>query len=33
VLVAHTDEEHVSLAELHAAVDHYVTIASALLRR
>ena len=31
VLVAHTDEEHVRIAELHAAVDHYVTLAKRLL--
>jgi len=31
--VAHTADEHVSIAELHAAVDHYVTIARELLRR
>lgn len=30
-LVAHTDEEHVSLAELHAAVDAYVRLARACL--
>src|SRR5262249_44736188 len=29
--VAHTADEHVSLAELHAAVDHHVTLARALL--
>ncbi|MEE2638503.1 MAG: M20/M25/M40 family metallo-hydrolase [Acidobacteriota bacterium] len=31
VLVAHTDEEHVEIAELQAAVGHYVEIAKALL--
>lgn len=31
--VAHTADEHVSIAELHAAVDHYVAIASELLQR
>jgi acetylornithine deacetylase len=31
--VAHTAEEHVSIAELHAAADHYVTIARELLGR
>ena len=31
--VAHTAEEYVSIAELHAAVDHYVGIARALLSR
>ncbi len=31
--VAHTADEHVSIAELHAAVDHYVAIASDLLQR
>ena len=31
--VAHTADEHVSIAELHAAVDHYVAIAKDLLRR
>jgi acetylornithine deacetylase len=30
--VAHTADEHVSLAELNASVDHYVTLARALLR-
>jgi len=29
--VAHTAEEFVSIAELHAAVGHYVTIARHLL--
>ena len=29
--VAHTAEEYVSVAELHAAADHYVTLARALL--
>jgi acetylornithine deacetylase len=29
--VAHTADEHVSIAELHAAADHYVTLARALL--
>jgi len=29
--VAHTAEEYVSIAELHAAVDHYITIARHLL--
>ena len=33
VLVAHTDEEYVEIAELEAAVDHYVRIAKALLGR
>jgi acetylornithine deacetylase len=33
VLVAHTDEEHVALAELDEAVDRYVRIASTLLSR
>src|SRR5262249_44292632 len=31
VHVAHTAEEYVSITELNAAVDHYVTIARALL--
>ena len=31
VLVAHTDEEHVQIAELEAAVSHYVTLAKTLL--
>ncbi len=31
--VAHTDHEHVAIAELHQAVDQYVTIAKALLAR
>jgi acetylornithine deacetylase len=31
--VAHTAEEFVSIADLHAAVGHYVTIARELLRR
>lgn len=31
--VAHTDHEHVAITELHEAVDHYVTIAKALLAR
>jgi acetylornithine deacetylase len=31
--VAHTADEFVSIAELHAAVDHYVAIARELLRR
>jgi acetylornithine deacetylase len=30
--VAHTADEHVSIAELHAAADHYVTLARELLR-
>jgi acetylornithine deacetylase len=30
---AHTADEHVSIAELHAAADHYVTLARALLSR
>jgi acetylornithine deacetylase len=30
---AHTADEHISVAELHAAVDHYVTIARDLLNR
>jgi acetylornithine deacetylase len=30
---AHTADEHVSIAELHAAVDHYVTLARTLLGR
>ena len=30
--VAHTADESVSIAELHAAVDHYVTIAKHLLQ-
>ena len=29
--VAHTADEYISIAELHAAVDGYVTIARALL--
>jgi acetylornithine deacetylase len=29
--VAHTADEYVSVAELHAAVDHYITLARALL--
>jgi acetylornithine deacetylase len=33
VHLAHTADEHVSIAELHAAADHYVTIARELLRR
>jgi acetylornithine deacetylase len=33
VHLAHTAEEHVSIRELHAAADHYVTIARELLRR
>ena len=33
VLVAHTAEEHVRVDELHAAIEHYVTIANILLRR
>jgi acetylornithine deacetylase len=33
VLVAHTDEEHVALAELEEAVDRYVRIATTLLSR
>ena len=32
VHVAHTDDEHVSIAELHAAVDLYVGLAETLLR-
>ena len=31
--VAHTADEHVSIDELHAAADHYVTIAQELLQR
>jgi len=31
--VAHTDDEHVSIDELHAAADHYVSIARELLSR
>jgi acetylornithine deacetylase len=31
--VAHTADEHVSIAELHAAVDHYVAIARRLLSK
>ncbi|MDE3154594.1 MAG: M20/M25/M40 family metallo-hydrolase [Acidobacteriota bacterium] len=31
--VAHTDHEHVAIAELNEAVDHYVTIARELLAR
>jgi acetylornithine deacetylase len=31
-LVAHTDDEHVELAELHAAVDTYVRIVAALMK-
>lgn len=31
--VAHTAEEHVSIDELHAAADHYVSIARQLLNR
>jgi acetylornithine deacetylase len=31
--LAHTADEHVSIRELHAAADHYVTIARELLRR
>ena len=30
-LVAHTDDEHLSLSELHAAVDAYERLARALL--
>jgi len=30
---AHTADEYVSIAELHAAADHYVTLAKELLRR
>jgi acetylornithine deacetylase len=30
--LAHTADEHVSIAELHAAVDHYVTLAHMLLQ-
>ena len=33
VHVAHTAEEFVSIAELHAAVEHYQAIAAALLER
>ena len=33
VHVAHTAEEFVSIAELHAAVEHYVTIARHLLNQ
>jgi acetylornithine deacetylase len=33
VRVAHTDDEHVDIADLHAAVDHYVSLATALLAR
>jgi acetylornithine deacetylase len=33
VLVAHTDDEHVSIDALHAAVDHYARIAATLLAR
>jgi acetylornithine deacetylase len=33
VRVAHTADEFVSVAELRAAVDHYTTIAAALLQR
>jgi acetylornithine deacetylase len=29
--LAHTADEHVSIAELHAAADHYATLARALL--
>ena len=32
VHVAHTAEEFVSIAELHAAVDHYISIAKHLLQ-
>ena len=31
ILVAHTDDEHLSLAELHAAIDSYERLARALL--
>ena len=31
--VAHTADEFVSIAELHAAVEHYQAIAAALLRQ
>jgi acetylornithine deacetylase len=33
VHAAHTADESVSIAELHAAVEHYQTIAAALLQR
>jgi acetylornithine deacetylase len=33
VLVAHTDEEYVSITELRSAIDHYERLASALLAR
>jgi acetylornithine deacetylase len=33
VLVAHTANEHVSIAALHAAVDHYARISTTLLSR
>jgi acetylornithine deacetylase len=33
VLVAHTDDEHVSVDELEKAVDAYVTLAAAALER
>jgi acetylornithine deacetylase len=33
ILVAHTDHEHVSVAELHSGVDCYVALATALLAR
>ena len=33
ILVAHTDDEHVAIAELEAAVDAYVAIARELLRQ
>jgi len=33
IYAAHTADEFVSIAELHAAADHYVTIARELLRR
>lgn len=33
VFVAHTDDEHVRIADLHTAVDHYVRIATKLLAR
>ena len=33
IRVAHTDHEQVAIAELHAAVDRYVELATALLAR
>ena len=33
ILVAHTDQEHVRVADLHRAVDQYVALAEHLLSR